>query len=211
MWRSCTVHAWHWLVVASGVPCTHHDHQPLPPPPHALLAPTCLHPITTHTHAPACPAHPPQGAGDQLALLQLRLQQLSTQLSEGLGNGLGLAEAGARLAALSAWHQATVEREAAAEAAGGSRGVRGRVWHGWECFGGARVCEGGEVGAGGSGGASAQGFRGRGRQAGGWGAFYAPGQPSTHRCDGGRPSCAHAHVARVCACIVCRKHEPRDC
>eukprot|EP00967_Tisochrysis_lutea_P020879 scaffold23683_cov24-Tisochrysis_lutea.AAC.1 len=43
-----------------------------------------------------------QGVSDQLSVVQLRLQQLSSQLADGLGNGVTFSEAGDRLATLMA-------------------------------------------------------------------------------------------------------------
>ncbi|KAF5841098.1 hypothetical protein DUNSADRAFT_14497 [Dunaliella salina] len=50
------------------------------------------------------------GVGDQLAVVQLRLQQLSSQLADGLGNGITFSEAGDRLSTLMAWYRQENER-----------------------------------------------------------------------------------------------------
>lgn len=74
-----------------------------------------------------------QGAGNQLALLQLRLQQLSSQLLEGLGGGLSLAEAGTRLSTLMGWYKQVCVLGVLCGACGVALVVRcvvcRRVWH----------------------------------------------------------------------------------
>jgi len=50
------------------------------------------------------------GVSDQLSVVQLRLQQLSSQLADGLGNGVTFSEAGDRLATLMAWYRQESEK-----------------------------------------------------------------------------------------------------